>query len=160
MIAVDEARQKADSIILQHQEWIDDLKSRLSTLGDLRTRIRDVKTLALDKNQEQRLAFQAFDYFLSKRAGGQTTENVSGWRETTHELMVRLVLHPHLAPYCEKIERQALEEVAEIRNVAKLRKFDLGRFILLFLEDQKASEGSCCDVNLFRDLFDRPKCEA
>jgi len=159
IIAADSARQKADELILAHQGWIDDLKSRLGVLGNLRSRVRDIKTLALDTNTERKLAFQAFDYFLSKRAGGETTENISGWNTTTHELMVRAALNSHLTPYYEKIEAQAAEVAEELREIAKQRRFDLSRFVLLFLEDMRASEGSSYDVNLFRDLFDRPKSE-
>ena len=149
----DAASERAENLIAEQHAVLDGITSALLTVGNLRRKIRLVKSLALAADAENQLATTALDYFLLKSESA-TPQNVSGFNAFADDLAWRKALSAHIPAFVAPLETQVAGLIAKIKAEARESKMDLKKVFQLFAAERgNAGEPVLLDSALYEGLI-------
>jgi hypothetical protein len=149
----DAARERADNLISDQQAALDGILQAVLAVGNLRKKIRLVKSLALTDGAEKQLAETALDFFLRKSESA-TPQNVSGFNAYCDDLCWRKILTPHLEDFVRPLETQAALLIQKIKSEAKSQKMDIKSVFSKFAAERgTAGEPILLDGELYDGLL-------
>jgi hypothetical protein len=136
--AAESAREKAESILAEHQTALDEIKSGILLLANVRRKIKAVSTLHLDDAGAKALARTALNFFVDRQVSGPSAQNVSGFREFSQDLVFRTALQSHIGEFVKPLEAQSAGLVGEIKTEATANKINLKKAFAVVTAEQPA----------------------